>query len=50
MEADGYEQLHPKPKKKEPTKPVGQLWENLYGIEEKVQKFEKDEKKFIKDD
>ena len=50
MEADGYETLHPQPKQKEAPKPVSQMWENLYGMEEKVQKFEQDEKKFIKED
>jgi hypothetical protein len=50
IEADGYESLHPTPKKVEAPKPVNQMWENLYGIEEKVQKFEKDEKKFIKEE
>jgi len=35
MEADGYEAMHPKQKKEEPPKPVNQIWENLYGIEEK---------------
>lgn len=43
MEADGYESLHPKPKPKEEPKPVNQIWENLYGLEESNEKFEKDE-------
>jgi len=50
MEADGYEAMHPKQKKEEKPKPVNQIWENLYGIEEKNEKFEKDEKEFIQED
>jgi hypothetical protein len=42
--------LHPKPKKVEAPKPVSEIWENLYGMEEKNEKFEKDEKEFIKED
>ena len=36
-----------KPKKKELPKPVNQLWDNLYEIEHKDSKFEKEEKEFI---
>ena len=50
MEADGYEAMHPKQKKVEAPKPVNEIWENLYGMEEKVEKFEKDEKDFIPED
>ena len=45
MEADGFEAMKPKIKAK--PKETSQIWENLYGYEEKDLKFDKEEKEFI---